>query len=83
MHHIFPSSPPALLDNDDAMTTESRTPNTTPPERRRENVSELSDVLDALQLVGRRNSQPVSVCVECNWYQCVPVRTCTNYRIAG
>ncbi len=57
----FPSPPPALLDNDDAMTAESRTPNTTPPERRRENVSELSDVLDALQLVGRRNSQPVSV----------------------
>ena len=50
----------ALLDVDDAMTTESRTPNTTPPERRRENVSELSDVLEALQMVGRRNSQPVS-----------------------
>ncbi len=59
-------SPPALLDNDDAMTTDSRTPNTTPPERRRENVSELSDVLNALQLVGRRNSQPVSVRVRGN-----------------
>ncbi len=51
----------AMLDNDDAMTTESRTtPNTTPPERRKENVSELSDVLDTLQLMGWRNSQPVS-----------------------
>ena len=54
------SLPLALLDVDDAMTAESRTPNTTPPERRRENVSELSDVLEALQMVGRRNSQPVS-----------------------
>ena len=67
----FLSLPLALLDVDDAMTTESRTPNTTPPERRRENVSELSDVLEALQMVGRRNSQPVSTNVFL--HECAPV----------
>ena len=56
-------NPVAHLEVDDAMTAGSRTPNTTPPERRRENVSELSDVLEALQLVGRRNTQPVSIYV--------------------
>ena len=49
----------AQLDIDDAMTAGSRTPFNTPPERRRENVFELGDILEALQSVGRRNSQPV------------------------
>ena len=51
----------AQLDIDDAMTAGSRTPFNTPPERRRENVFELGDILEALQSVGRRNSQPVRI----------------------
>ena len=54
------SASTAQLDIDDAMTAGSRTPFSTPPERRRENLFELGDVLEALQSVGRRNSQPVS-----------------------
>ena len=53
----------AQLDIDDATTAGSRTPFNTPPERRRENLFELGDVLEALQSVGRRNSQPVSLLV--------------------
>ena len=40
----------------DATTAGSRTPYNTPPERRRENVFELGEVLEVLQSVGRRNS---------------------------
>ena len=49
----------AQLDVDDATTAGSRTPYNTPPETRREYISELGEVLEALQSVGRRNSQPV------------------------
>lgn len=46
----------AQLDVEDIATAGSRTPYNTPPERRRENVSELGELLEALQSVGRRNS---------------------------
>ena len=45
----------ALLDVDDFLTAGSRTPYNTPPERRRENVYELGEVLEALQSVGKKN----------------------------
>ena len=45
----------ALLEVDDFLTAGSRTPHNTPPERRRENVYELGEVLEALQSVGKKN----------------------------
>lgn len=54
---VSPSFPSAQLDLDDVTTVGSRTPYNTPPERRRENVFELGEVLEVLQSVGRRNSE--------------------------
>jgi len=57
---MFVCAAAALLDVDDYLTTGSRTPYNTPPERRRENVYELNDVLEALQSVGKKTNE---VCV--------------------